>query len=663
MITGRVLDDLGNPLPLMNVAALRVRRAGASVTFERFRVAETDDLGEYRLFGLPADEFVVAAAPGRYGAATTTIPIPLDTLVFRNYYPHAEAPEQAQRVAVKAGEETPGIDFTTPLPPAGPRLTSSGPPPYPPVAAPRFAEGGMAAIEGRVVSTNGLPVRRALVQIVSGEQLFTPYFAATDDDGRYQFRGLKPGSYFINAAALGGRPMPFSAVAGSEHADKITIDAGETRGRVDIVLPRGGVISGRILDEYGDPMANANVRLEAVMLSRGRRRLVAVQSVTSRQTDDRGRYRIFGLPPGKYVIGAVVGETVPGAQTADWPGYARTYYPGTPTPNEAQLVELGAGQQSLNVDFSLVHGGLARIAGRATLSDGSPLQGVVALMQSARSGAIATSPVHLQTNGDGSFAFERVAPGEYVVQSSTRRSTVSSEGEFAAQFVTVNGTDLTGLAVHLSAGSTIDGKVTFEGGDPPEDPDFHISPVPADPDLASLVDNAPARAEIHDDWTFEVGGINGPRRLQLTQAPEGWALKTIRVGGIDATDTVFPFGTADQSLRDVEVVLTKRLTTLTVTQQGAPRSDIRVMAFAADAARRYPGSRYMAVGPPARGGEAILKGLPPGEYYVAALGFETLAGSSALDEAEFMESLVAGATRVTLTDGESRTVSVKVIER
>jgi protocatechuate 3,4-dioxygenase beta subunit len=661
VISGRVLDDLGEPMPLMNVAVFRLRRAGASVTFERFRATESDDQGEYRLFGLPAGEFVVAPAPGRYGAATTTIPINLENLVFHNYYPHAETPEQAQPIAVKAGEETPGINFTAALPPPGPQLTSGGPPPQSPLPPQRL--GGTAAIEGRVVNANGLPIRRARVQIVSGEQLFTPYLTSTDDDGRYEFRGLKPGNYFINAGSLGDRPAPFSAVPGSELGDKIAIEAGETRSHVDIFLPHRGVISGRILDEYGDPMANANVRLDLVLLSRGRRRVVPAPSVTTRNTDDRGRYRLFGLAPGKYIVAAVVGESVPGWQTADWPGYALTYFPGTPTPAEAQAVELAAGQQALNVEFSLVHGRLARISGLATLSDGSPLQGIVALMQSAGSGAIATPPVHVQTNADGSFVFERIPPGEYVVQSSTRRSTVSSEGEFAAQFVTVDGTDLTGLAVHLSAGSTIEGKVTFDGGDPPEDPDFHISPVPADPDLASLVDNAPARADIHDDWTFEISGVNGPRRLQLTQAPEGWALKAIRVGGIDATDTVFPFGTADQSLRDVEVMLTKRLTALTVTQKGPPRPYIRFVAFATDAARRYPGSRYMAIGVPAGGGEATLKGLPPGEYYVAALGMETLTVSTAFDEGEFLESLVAGATRITLTEGESRSVSVGVIRR
>ena len=144
-------------------------------------------------------------------------------------------------------------------------------------------------------------------------------------------------------------------------------------------------------------------------------------------------------------------------QTADWPGYARTYYPGTPIPNEAQPIELGAGQQSLNLDFSLVHGRLARITGLATLSDGSPLQGVVALMQSARSGAIATPPCTSRPTATAASRSSASRPANTSCRPRPRRSTVSSEGEFAAQFVTVNGTDVTGLAVHLSAGSTIEG--------------------------------------------------------------------------------------------------------------------------------------------------------------------------------------------------------------
>jgi len=664
VITGRVLDDLGDPEALMNVAAFRVRRTGRRVTFERFRATETDDLGEYRLFDLPPGEFVVAAAPGRVGTATTTIPVSLDRIVFRNYYPHAETPETGQRIMVRSGEETPGIDLTEPLPPFGPLLTSSGPSPAAPLPAPR--PGGTGAIRGRVMGSDGLPIRRARVQLISGEQLFSPYFVPTDDEGRYEFAGLKAGSYLVTAGRLDRGQVPFSASAGARGPDLLTLAAGATLAQIDITIPRGGVISGRILDEFGDPMANANIRVEAVVFVRGRRRLVPVPGIASRQTNDLGRYRIFGLPPGRYVVGAVVGETVPGWHTADWPGYARTYFPGSAVPAEAQTVDLAPSQQALTIDFALVRGGIARIAGRATLSDGAPLQGVMSLTQSFRSGAIATPPVLVRTEADGSFVFARVAPGEYVLQAATSRATVSTEGEFAAQYISVNGVDLTGLAVHLSAGSTIEGRLSFDGGDPPEDPDFHLSPVPGDPDLTSLADNAPARADIHDDWTFEMSGITGPRRLQLTQAPDGWALKMVRVNGVDATDALLMFGTAEQSLRDVEVVVTNHVTELTVTDAAAgsaSAADFRVIAFATDRARRYEGTRYAALGVPGPRGAVVLRGLPPGDYYVVAMGRGAQPDTSGSDPQEFLASLAASATKVTLTEGEHRSLRLRVIGR
>ena len=224
---------------------------------------------------------------------------------------------------------------------------------------------------------------------------------------------------------------------------------------------------------------------------------------------------------------------------------------------------------------------------------------------------------------------------------------------------------MTGLALHLSTGSTITGRLTFDGADPPDDPDFHVSPVPADPDLASLADPTPARADIHEDLTFEIRGIAGPRRLQLTQAPEGWMLKAVRVNGIDVTDMPLPFGTAEQSLQDVEVVLTRQTTSLIVAaiDKAGGAADFRMVAFAVEPDRRYPGSRFMAVGVPDRAASARVRGLPAGEYYVVAIDRRVLDDTKALDDGEFLESLVGGATRVTLTDGESRAVSVKVIDR
>src|SRR5207249_10455818 len=86
---------------------------------------------------------------------------------------------------------------------------------------------------------------------------------------------------------------------------------------------------------------------------------------------------------------------------------------------------------------------------------------------------------------------------------------------------------------------------------------IEIAPIPSDADLSPSSDWA--RANVHDDWTFEMAGLNGPRRLQLLSAPAGWTLGEIRVHGVDVTDRPRPFGQRSQSLDDVEIVLTDRV--------------------------------------------------------------------------------------------------------
>ena len=64
------------------------------------------------------------------------------------------------------------------------------------------------------------------------------------------------------------------------------------------------------------------------------------------------------------------------------------------------------------------------------------------------------------------------------------------------------------------------------------------------------------------DNTFEIRGVHGPRRLEIEKPPSGWALKSVFANGVDVTDRALPFGEPQQSLSDVEVVLTNHLTEL-----------------------------------------------------------------------------------------------------
>ena len=169
---------------------------------------------------------------------------------------------------------------------------------------------------------------------------------------------------------------------------------------------------------------------------------------------------------------------------------------------------------------------------------------------------------------------------------------------------------------------------------------FELSAVPADADLAPLDGNF-ARADIHNDWTFEMAGISGPRRLRLLRAPRGWGLKQIVIDGVDVTDAPLPFGSKSQSLSDVEVVLTDRITEIAGTvfdDRGRPVANARVVAFAASDAN----------------GAFSIRDLPPGPYFVAAVDRRRASEDNGewLDP-DLLDSLTPGAARITLSEGQS----------
>jgi hypothetical protein len=661
VITGRVLDDLGEPLGLRTVVAERLVHVEGRVDFKQQATVETDDTGAYRLFGLPPGEFVVAIAGGRVmlGGGTST-PMPEDIRrTLHNYFPHASSRDQAQVIRVRAGDEIEGINFTTDIPSAFAGVFTP-----PPAIGLRTA----GIIRGRVSHTDGLPARRARVMVSSAERLFTPYATISDNDGRYEFADLRPGRYRITATDMGFRTVEFGQRLPTGRGGLITVAAGAVVDRVDLSIPRGSAIAGRIVDEYGDPVQNANIRVERVGWSGGRRRLLSANGIASRQTDDRGRFRISGLLPGRYVVGAVVGEAVPGWETADMPGYLRTYFPGTAAAAGAQLVEITGGADALDADFALVHGRAATISGRVLTAAGELFEGAVALIQSARSGAIATPVVRQRTRTGGTFEFARLPAGEYVIQTATSREGRSVEGEFGMLFVAVDGADATGLVIRMSVGSSITGRITFEGAAPPEETDaFDLSAEPAEIDLASLADNPTARAEVLDDWTWRMGGLHGPRRLRVAGTPPGWTLARIIASGVDVTDAVLPFGTRDQSLGDLEVVLTDRITEIAgavVDDRGHPSLDATVVAFVDDSASWYAHTRFVKIADPGTDGTFAVRGLPAGSYLVAAINGTDVANiGEELDNPGFLESLVAGATRVTLSEGQRVSLALRLLAR
>jgi len=364
-------------------------------------------------------------------------------------------------------------------------------------------------------------------------------------------------------------------------------------------------------------------------------------------------------------VSAAVGTV----SSADLPGYTRSYFPGTSNPGAAQFVAMGLSQDIVNVDFPMSRTPTARVAGRLLNAAGEPTTrgGALTLMPSQRSASVTSVPVGARIMPDGTFEFPNVAAGQYIIQSYAGRQNGWTEGDFGATPVVVDRADVTNLVLQTSAGSTIKGRITFDTSDRSTTPPLsgiELSPIPVDFDLSPQ--NNLATADVHADGTFDLAGINGPRRLQLLRAPAGWALKEIRAGRIDITDRPLAFGRANQSMSDVEVVLTDRVSELSGTiadDRGSAAPAARLIVFATDRGRWYPGSRFLRMTAAGTDGAYRIVGLAFGSYYVAAVAGLPADGEDGWQDPQFLESLVQRASTVMVRDGQKQLLSLRLGSR
>jgi hypothetical protein len=695
-ISGRIIDGLGDPVIGMTVTADIAAPANngqaAAITVA---TAQTDDLGTYRLGGLPEGTFLVSVnlvtavdyrgetLPVQIAArspdgrpATTSIGPKVD--VTRTYYPGVIDVAQAQPITVATGEDRTPIDVVVAATP--PRIMA--PPPWGQETEPDVAYG--RGIRGRITRADGRPLPRALVRLASSEShLGFPPITATDNDGRYEFRRLPSGPYTVIASRPGFLMREYGQRRDFAAGDVIDLRSGEWLERIDISLPLAGAIAGRLVDDGGDPIEGASVRVMLVRYESERRRLVDVSGVRPRPTDDLGQYRIYGLQPGEYIVSAAVGQmfptmptnlgplfVIPADAVTDLSGYATTYVPGTPNARDAQRVAVDLSQEVLGLDFALARVPMARVAGTVFDTAGKPASGPVLMSRSGRSGFVASAPVVPHIQGDGTFEFQNVAPGEYVVQVFTGGRNPATEGDFAAAYVTVNGTDITGLVLRMSSGSTISGHVTLEGQGTPDvvraielTQAISLSARPVDVDRSLPIVNSadPAPIHIFSDLTFRMAGINGPRVFRLTRAPREWALKAVLLNGVDVTDTPLDFGTSEQSVSDLEVVLTDRPSEVSgrVTDAGGRGvADCGVAVFATVSSLwSQPASRFLTMVRTERDGTFRAANLPPGQYYLATVD-RRLEGE--WQDPDVLESLIPHATSVILYEGQKVSVNPRL---
>ena len=167
-------------------------------------------------------------------------------------------------------------------------------------------------------------------------------------------------------------------------------------------------------------------------------------------------------------------------------------------------------------------------------------------------------------------------------------------------------------------------------------------------------------ARVQEDGSFELSGLSDRRRIRVTNLPPGWFLKAVTLESADVTDSGIDFKEG-QNVSGIEIVLTQRATDLSGTVHDGheqPVTDYVVVAFSSDSRKWEYQSRFLRSIRPNQEGRFSLKGLPPDEYYLVAL--EYLEPGEEGDP-EQLEKWKAAGTRVTLAEGEARTLTLKLL--
>ena len=497
---------------------------------------------------------------------------------------------------------------------------------------------GTAKITGRVVASDtGSPIRRAQININSRDANFNRV-VATDGDGRYELAALPAGRYRLSVNKAGFVALEYGQARPFEAGKPLDITAGQVLDKIDFSLPRGSAITGRITDEFGDPITDVQVQALRHQFVNGSRQLVDAGRIA--QTDDLGAYRIFGLMPGDYIVRASMRPNIPpGPRNAETEptGYPGTYFPGVSDVSQAQTVTATLGQEVSSIGFSLVPARLSRISGTVMGSDGRPLAGAVVMLRAR--GAAGMGPMRMnianlgnnQVRADGSFQMMNVPPGEYVLDVQQRPMNVRSmqdidlaQLEFASMPISVSGGDIDSLAIVTTPGVSVSGRVAYQGQGAPK-LTLQVTAAPpsggASPVGALINARVLGGGRVNDDGTFELRGLAGPQVIRLQGVPAGWALKSITLDGADITDTGYDFRPGN-NMTGLVITLTDRLTDVTGSvrdARGQPVTDYVLVAFAEDTKLWVPQSRFVQTTRPNQNGTFNIKALPPGRYLAAVV--------------------------------------------
>lgn len=553
--------------------------------------------------------------------------------------------------------------------------------------AQRPTPAGTAVIGGVVVTGDGgarTPLRRAIVSI-AGTDINGVRQAVTDETGHFVFDQLAPGRFTLTVEKPGYLKTYFgSRQPGRAPAASIALIAGQKLLDVAIRVPRGAIVDGTVRDEHGAAIASSQVSVQQMVYVMGERQFVGVPGGHDLAvTDDRGHYRIWGLPPGEYTVRASSGGPStpilteaefkaveiqaqtgrmppPGARVAG-PQMQRgmVYLPGVPDVVNAQTITLGLGEERTGVDLVSAPVASFNIEYTGIGPGGRPIAQAAMGLASLSRQSIWASMGFFRPDASGKGVVRGVPAGRYLFFG---RGAESDDPNAAVYWVEaevdVNGADATGVTLQFLPGPRVSGKLQSTGAALPAlgtGARAQLNPAPA---IQGITASTPT-ATVDPEGNFTFFNVPpGRYRFELGGVP-GWSPVAATYQNVDTLDVPLEVRQS-ADIQGLAVSVTDRLTEISgliTDATGRPTPELSVLVFSQDRAlwtspRRFSGATRIA-----SDGKYRISGLPPGNYFLAVVADVDPLQST---DPVFLEQLMTGAVSIRLADGQKVVQDLKI---
>lgn len=529
-------------------------------------------------------------------------------------------------------------------------------------------------IEGQVLSITGAPLKKATVRLQSTgpqNQSTTPtnYTSTSDNEGKFLFEEVVPGTYILSAQRTGYINQSYGAKSPGSGMTPLKLDAGQVMKDLVFKLVPQAMIFGRLVDDDGDPLPNFSIQASRWTFMNGKKQLQMTAN-TSSQAD--GTFVIGGLRTGRYYLSAD-GRSNNFSFGVDRPGnkkpeesYLKTYFPNVLDAASAAMVDVAEGAEVRGIEIHVRRGRVFEIRGKIQSGASGPRYASLTLIPKGAPASSFLDRRQAQVQGkDGEFQFKNVTPGTYVLQSQFAQvETRDPTGEFtkstplvARLEVTVADQSIENLIVPLTPGPEIKGVFKTEGTDPASQTAAAKSPPSVqlhntdDP----MMSPSAGYAQSNDDGTFRMQGVTpSVVRVSVYGLPDNTYVKSIGFAGQDVNgkDLDLTSGAGGE----MEIVVSPNGAEVTGVVRDAdgkavPSAIVQIYDKSGELAKSATTDQN---------GAFDVKGLAPGEYKTFAWEDR---GDGIISDPDFRKSFESKSTAVKLAEKSRENIEPLLITK